>query len=70
MPADRREPGAAHETAAKRSYEVVPFEEADGRITWAVREEVHAWPDYYRRQLVSFHVSRDTAQDARDACAR
>lgn len=45
------------------TYRPVPFAEPDGRKTWAVQERVVA-PDYFRRQLVSFHPTREDAETA------
>lgn len=55
----------AAQAARRVTYSAVRYQEPDGRKTWAVREMVWDDPDYFRRQLVSFH---STQEDAESEC--
>jgi hypothetical protein len=45
------------------SFDPVPYQEPDGRKTWAVRQRV-VRPGYFLRQLISFHPTREDAETA------
>ena len=57
----------AREGAAMQTLRVEPFAEPDGRTTWAVREYLEC-EGYYRRQIVSWHETREEAEAALPPC--
>lgn len=52
----------AAQTQVMREFYAQPFTEPDGSRTWCVREYVYG-PDIYSRQIISWHPTREEAQE-------
>jgi hypothetical protein len=64
---DRQEArSAATPSRPRRSYQVEPFHEPDGRKTWAVKEIVVGPHGYFLRHLISFHETFTEADRQRE----
>jgi hypothetical protein len=57
---------SAATTLPRRSYQVEPFHEPDGRKTWAVKEIVVGPHGYFLRHLISFHETFTEADRQRE----